>query len=139
MAKADSLLRMPRNSEVNFWACFAVVFALVSQVLFPPQVMAMPSSHGVKMVLCSAGMDSRPIVETTTLIIKSTPQKSGLAGLKCAQCVLASLTGITTPEPVFQPAIYAVRHADFTPATRRSPIKARAPPRPHSCGPPSQI
>ncbi|ESQ94222.1 hypothetical protein [Asticcacaulis benevestitus] len=139
MAKADSILRTPRNSEVNFWACFAVVFALVSQVLFPPQVMAMPSSHGVKMVLCSAGMDSQPIVETTTLILKSAPKKPGLAGLKCAQCVLASVTGITTPEPVFQPAIYTVCHADFTPATRRSPIKARAPPRPHSCGPPSQI
>jgi hypothetical protein len=126
-----------RGSEVRFWALFAVVLALLTQVLFPPQVMAMPSDHGIQMVLCTSGMDSQPIIDK--LVVKSPVKKPGLAGLKCAQCVLASVTAITTPQPVFQPAVYTVAHAAFTSAPRRSPIKARAPPRPHSCGPPSQI
>ena len=137
MASLPSTNKTTRDSEVRFWALFAVVMALFTQILFPPQVMAMPSDHGIQMVLCSSGMDSQPIAADT--VIKSTPHKSGLAGLKCAQCVLASVTAITTPQPVFQPAIYTVTHADFVPATERSPIKARAPPRPHSCGPPSRI
>ncbi|MFT4077253.1 MAG: hypothetical protein QM647_17125 [Asticcacaulis sp.] len=137
MALTFSTGKTTRDSEVRFWALFAVVMALFTQVLFPPQVMAMPSSHGVQMVLCSSGMDSQPIVDK--LVVKSSPKKPGLAGLKCAQCVLASLTAIAGPVPVFQPAVYVESHADFTPAAGRSPIKARAPPRPHSCGPPSRI
>ncbi|HTM82391.1 hypothetical protein [Asticcacaulis sp.] len=126
-----------RDSDLRFWALIAVVMALFTQILFPPQVMAMPTDHGIKMVLCSSGMDSQPIIDT--LVVKSTPKKPGLAGLKCAQCVLASVTAITTPPPVFQPAVYTIAHADFTPSSHRSPVKARAPPRPHSCGPPSRI
>lgn len=137
MARLIFTGKTTRDSEVRFWALFAVVLALFTQILFPPQVMAMPSDHGVQMVLCTSGMDSQPIVDK--LVVKSPVKKPGLAGLKCAQCVLASVTAITTPQPVFQPAVYTVAHADFTPATRHSPIKARAPPRPHSCGPPSQI
>jgi hypothetical protein len=135
MARLISTGKTTRDSEVRFWALFAVVLALFTQVLFPPQVMAMPSDQGIQMVLCTSGMDSQPIVDK--LVVKSPVKKPGLAGLKCAQCVLASVTAITTPPPVFQPAVYTVAHADFTPAPRRSPIKARAPPRPHSCGPPS--
>jgi hypothetical protein len=136
MALTFSTGKTRQDSEVRFWAGFAVVLALFAQILFPPQVMAMPSSHGMQMVLCSSGMDSQPIVDK--LIVKSTPKKSGLAGLKCAQCVLASISAITTATPVFQPAIYSEIHTGFIPITERTPIKARAPPRPHSCGPPSQ-
>jgi hypothetical protein len=136
MARLISTGKTTHSSEVRFWALFAVVLALFTQVLFPPQVMAMPSEHGVQMVLCTSGMDSQPIVDKIT--VKSPVKKPGLAGLKCAQCVLASVTAITTPQPVFQPTVYTIAHADFTPATRRSPVKARAPLRPHSCGPPSQ-
>lgn len=136
MALTASTGKTTRDSDVRFWALLAVALALFTQILFPPQVMAMPSEHGVQMVLCTSGMDSQPILDK--LVVKSTPKKPGLAGLKCAQCVLASVTAITTPATVFQPAVYTVAHADFTPSHRRSPIKARAPPRPHSCGPPSQ-
>ncbi len=136
MALTASTGRTTRGSEVRFWALLAVVMALFTQILFPPQVMAMPSAHGVQMVLCTSGMDSQPIVDK--IVVKSPVKKPGLAGLKCAQCVLASVTAITTPPLVFQPAVYTIAHAEFSPAARRSPIKARAPPRPHSCGPPSQ-
>ena len=136
MALTFSTGKTTRDSEVRFWSLLAVVMALLTQILFPPQVMAMPSAHGVQMVLCTSGMDSQPIVDK--VVVKSPAKKPGLAGLKCAQCVLASITAITTPPPVFQPAVYTISHADFAPSSRRSPIKARAPPRPHSCGPPSQ-
>ncbi len=137
MASLISTGKTTRNSEVRFWALFAVALALFTQILFPPQVMAMPSAHGVQMVLCTSGMDSQPIIDR--IVAKSPVKKPGLAGLKCAQCVLASVTAITTPQPVFQPAVYSATQADFTPATRRTSLKARAPPRPHSCGPPSRI
>ncbi len=137
MASLISTGKTRRDSEVHFWALLAVAMALFTQILFPPQVMAMPSDHGIRMVLCTSGMDSQPIAADS--LIKSKPHKPGLDGLKCAQCVLASITAITTPQPVFQPAVYTVAHADFVPAAVRSPVKARAPPRPHSCGPPSQI
>ena len=137
MARPISTGKTTRDSEVRFWALAAVVLALFTQILFPPQVMAMPSDHGIRMVLCSSGMDSQPIA--ADVVIKSTTHKTGLAGLKCAQCVLASVTAIATPQPVFQPAVYTVAHANFTPPARHSVLKARAPPRPHSCGPPSRI
>ncbi len=137
MASLISTGKTTRDSEVRFWALFAVVLALFTQVLFPPQVMAMPTNHGIRMVLCLSGMDSQPIVDK--LVIKSTTKKPGLAGLKCTQCVLSSVTAITAPQPVFQPAVYTVAQANFVPATRRTPVNARAPPRPYSCGPPSRI
>jgi len=136
MARPIFTGKTTRDSEVRFWALFAVVMALFTQALFPPQVMAMPSEQGVRMVLCSSGLDSQPIA--TDAVFTSKPHKPGLAGLKCAQCVLASITAIATPQPVFRPAVYSIARADFTPAARHGPIKARAPPRPHSCGPPFQ-
>ena len=138
MVRLSDITKMAR-SEFKFWALFSVVMALFTQVLFPPQVMAMPGDHGPQFVLCSAGIDSQPILDASAAkIFKSAPHKpNGLAGLKCASCVLASITAIATPVPVFQPVVYTVAHADFKPAARAAPIKARAPPRPHSCGPPS--
>ncbi len=123
-------------SEVRFWALFAVVMALLTQAFFPPQVMAADGEHGTRFVLCTAGMDSAPIVDQTAVkLFKS--QHKGLAGLKCASCVTASVTAIETPPVHFAPAVYVISHVDVRPAAARSPVKARAPPRPHSCGPPS--
>ncbi len=128
------------GSDTHFWACFAVVMALLTQVFFPPQVMAMPGEHGVRMVLCTPGIDGAPIVDQASeVVLKSTPHKNTLQGLKCANCVLVSVTAIQTPEPVVLPVIYANTRIDFVPNVRTGPIQARAPPRPHSCGPPSLI
>jgi len=125
--------------EVRFWALFAVVLALVTQVLFPAQLMAMPTADGKVVMLCADGL-GQPMVDTAaTKLTQSPVKKPGIAGLKCSQCVLASITAIAAPTPAFQPAVYAVSHAEFTPDAGRSPVKARAPPRPHSCGPPSRI
>ncbi len=142
MAKPASLAKMTVTSELRFWACVAVALALFAQVLFPPQVMAATGSHGTQFVLCTSGMDSAPILDETAAKLFKTVEKSppkSLNGLKCAQCVLASITAITTPLLQFQPVVYKVSAANLTPPRRLTPVQARAPPRPHSCGPPSEI
>lgn len=126
------------TSELRFWACFAVVLALLSQMLFPPQVMAAATAHGTAFVLCTAGVDAAPIADPATVkAFKASHTKSGLQGLKCADCVIHSITAIATPEATFMAAVYATVHADLQPLRVTAPVKARAPPRPHSCGPPS--
>jgi hypothetical protein len=140
MRLASKAISRTYSSDRYFWACFAVVMALLTQVFFPPQVMAMPSDHGVRMVLCTPGIDGAPIVDKASeVVLKSTPHKNALQGLKCANCVLASVTAIQTPEPTALPVVYASTRIDFVPNVRTGPIKARAPPRPYSCGPPSFI
>ena len=132
MTKALATISKPMP-EVRFWACFAVVFALVAQVLFPIQAMAMPNSDGSAYTLCTGDADL--IVAKST---KTHPAK-GVMGLKCADCVLSSITAVQTAMPVLLPARHRIAHAVFRPAAQVSCIKARAPPRPHSCGPPSQF
>lgn len=128
-----------RRDTVRFWACFAVVMALFSQVLFPPQVMAAQTASGTRFFVCSAGINGAPIADAATAkLFKSLGHTSGLQGLKCANCVLSSLTATTAPSAVFIPVVYAVAHADFRQSPDTSVIKARSPPRPHSCGPPLQ-
>jgi len=132
--------RTPRpvglHPELRFWACFAVAMALLTQVFFPPQVMAADTGHGTAMVLCSGGMDAAPIADPVLVKVLKL-HKSGLQGLKCANCVLASITAVVTPDQSFVPVVHAATRADFRPAAVTSSVGARAPPRPFSCGPPS--
>lgn len=130
LAKSGTL-----TSEVHFCACFAVVLALLTQMFFPPQVMAADTAHGQTMVLCSSGVEAAPIVDSALAKIVKL-HKSGLQGLKCANCALASITAIQPPDTTFVPAVYAVAHVDFRPVATASPVQARAPPRPFSQGPP---
>ena len=125
------------HPELKFWACFAVVMALLTQIFFPPQVMAADTADGTAMVLCSAGLDGAPIAADPILAKLIKLHKSGLQGLKCANCVLASITAVTAPAAAFVPAVHAVARFDFPSSVMASPVRARAPPRPHSCGPPS--
>jgi len=124
------------HPELKFWACFAVVMALLTQVFFPPQVMAAETGHGTATVLCSSDVDGAAIVDPVLAKVVKL-HKSGLQGLKCANCVLASVTAIQSPTPVFVHVTYAAARMDFRPAAAAAPVGARAPPRPHSCGPPS--
>ncbi|ESQ89624.1 hypothetical protein ABAC460_12200 [Asticcacaulis sp. AC460] len=130
MTSASSLIRK-LVPEVRFWACFAVVFALLGQALFPVQALAFTMDHGAA-ILCN---------DTTAQAVSdkaSSTDKSGMMGLKCADCVLASVTAIQTPVPAIETVVYTIAYAELKPAAERAPVKARAPPRPHSCGPPSQ-
>ncbi len=116
--------------ELRFWALFAVVFALLTQAFFPAQVMAQPSRDGPALVFCSGGSDTATIDPTGKIKHKL------VNGLKCADCVLASITAVQTSEPPVIPVVYTIAHADLAPSVAASPVKARAPPRPFSCGPP---
>ncbi len=124
------------HSELRFWACFAVVMALLTQVFFPPQVMAAQTANGPAMILCDSGVDSVAVIDPVLAKVVKL-HKPGLQGLKCANCVLASITAIQTPAPVFVRMSYTATRIDFRPAPTTAPVGARAPPRPHSCGPPS--
>ncbi|WP_443747535.1 hypothetical protein [Asticcacaulis solisilvae] len=120
--------------ELRFWACFAVVFALLSQALFPMQAMAL--SGNTSFVLCTEG--GAPAADTVSqkLFGKAKP---GFMGLKCANCVLASITALPVPAPVSTPIAYTSERIAFQAAKPASPVRARAPPRPFSCGPPETV
>jgi hypothetical protein len=134
--RATSVKPVP---ELRFWACFAVVFALLSQAVFPVQVMAAPG-EGPRFVLCTEG--AAPATDTVSQkLFGQKPQdkvKLGLLGFKCVNCVLASITALPVPAPISLPAAYKSEQVVFRPAETVSPVRARAPPRPHSCGPPIQ-
>ena len=125
------------KAEVRFWACFAVVMALLCPFLFPVQASAQAMSG---FMLCVEQADAPAVVDTVAAqkIADATKGKA-YQGLKCVDCVLASLTAVVTPAPQIVPVIYAVEHVDLVPAANVVTVRARAPPRPHSCGPPSEI
>ena len=126
--------------ELRFWALFAVVFALLSQAVFPVQAMA-ATGEGPRFVLCTEG--SAPAADTVSQkLFGQKPQdkaKPGLMGLKCVNCVLASITALPAPAPMSAPAVYRSEQVVFRAAGTTSPVRARAPPQPHSCGPPATV
>lgn len=136
MFRPNAPLSTASDSELRFWALFAVVMALLTQAAFSPQVMAATGAHGTQFVLCTAGVDSAPIVDKTAAKLFKTYHK-GLAGLRCANCVTASVTAIAPPPVRFERIVYTAARADFHACALTTPAAPRAPPRPHSCGPPS--
>jgi hypothetical protein len=120
--------------ELRFWACFAVVFALLSQAFFPMQAMAMPGNG--RYVLCTEGAGAKADTISQKLFAKSKP---GFMGMKCVDCVLATITTLPAPAPVAVPVSYTSERIVFHAATSAAPVRARAPPRPHSCGPPETL
>jgi hypothetical protein len=134
MAKVQGHSSAP-TPELRFWACFAVVFALLTQAFFPAQVMAAPGRDGTELVFCT-GNDTLSIDASGKITLK---HKSGVNGLKCADCVLASITAVQAAEPPAVPVVYTVAHIDHVLSIAASPVQARAPPRPFSCGPPASL
>jgi hypothetical protein len=125
------------KAEVHFWACFAVVLALLCPFLFPLQASAQ-SMSGFMLCVEQAGVP--PVADTVAAqkIADATKDK-GYQGLKCADCVLASLTAVVTPAPQTFAIVYITEYLSMAPAANAVTVRARAPPRPHSCGPPSEI
>lgn len=125
------------KAEVRFWACFAVVLALLCPFLFPVQASAQAMSG---FMLCVEQADAPAVADTVAAQkIADATKSKGYQGLKCADCVLASLTAIATPSPQIVPVVYATEYVRMRPAANATTVRARAPPRPHSCGPPSEI
>jgi hypothetical protein len=124
------------TEEVRFWACFAVVLALLCPFLFPVQAAA----HASGFVLCVEQADAAPAIDTVAAQkIAGASKTKPYQGLKCADCVMATLTAVITTSPQFVPVVYVAEQVELTSATNATTVRARAPPRPHSCGPPSEI
>ncbi|WP_052019493.1 hypothetical protein [Asticcacaulis sp. YBE204] len=141
MAPALRLPRSSARSEFRFWTMLAVVVALCAQVLFPPHLLA-AAPDGGGFVLCNT---QSPAVDTqlSQAVAKDSASKAfkdtSVQGLKCADCVLASLTGLTEPEFAVTLVVYATASVSPVVPTNAERPKARAPPRPHSCGPPHRV
>lgn len=118
---------LPRGSELSFWTVFAFVFALLSQALFPMQAMAMPSADG-GYVLCgmSSAMDTDGQKDG----------KSAEAPPHCGTCVAVTFEASTPPLLSEAAAPYGISDVAVFSLAPVSVHPARAPPRPHSCGPP---
>ncbi len=126
------------RSELMFWACFAVVLALLSQALFPPQVMAASVGGQTRFILCTDAPGIAPAVDKASEKLFGSHKSTPYQGLKCANCVISSVTALPAPATVAVPVSYAVTHIEMRADPARAPIQPRAPPRPFSCGPPSQ-
>ena len=126
------------RSELMFWACFAVILALLSQALFPPQVMAASVGGQTRFILCTDAPGVAPAVDTASEKLFGSHKSTPYQGLKCANCVIASVTALAMPTAYAVPVRYAVEHVALRGESERSPIQPRAPPRPFSCGPPSE-
>ncbi|UDF02392.1 hypothetical protein [Asticcacaulis sp. AND118] len=124
------------GSETRFWTMLAVVMGLLVQVLFPPHLLA-ASRDGPGFVLCNSAVQ---VVDTglSQAVAKDKTDKT-IQGLKCADCVLAGLTGLPQPDLGVIPVVYAEIAEPLTPVRGTAQPKARAPPRPHSCGPPHLV
>lgn len=128
---------MTARSEFRFWVKFAAVVALCFQVLFPPHLLA-AAPDGSGFMLCNT---SAPMVDqalTKALSVEKI-RKGDVQGLKCADCVGALLTALPAPDLLVVPVIYAEAERAPAPAYTDARPKARAPPRPHSCGPPELV
>lgn len=126
-SKTAQLLILPRGSELSFWTVCAFVFALLSQAIFPMQAMAMPTADG-GYVLC--GMSSALDMDGEK------DGKSAEAPNHCGTCIAV---GFEAAEPPLLAQISAPYGLSAVAAFSLPPVSehpARAPPRPHSCGPP---
>ncbi|GGZ37728.1 hypothetical protein [Asticcacaulis endophyticus] len=127
-------------SDTRFWASFGVAIALFLQVVFPTHVMAMSRGGETVFVMCSGdGVNAQPVVDYNLTATLKAEVSTKTQGLKCPDCVLASLTAIvpdtTRYEVVQYPPIAAIVPLNL----EHERPQSQAPPRPHSCGPPHHI
>ncbi|ESQ82247.1 hypothetical protein AEAC466_18040 [Asticcacaulis sp. AC466] len=116
------------------------MFALLSQALFPVQATAGTRQGDYRVFLCMDSPGATPTVDVAAeKLITSHETSKRYQGLKCADCVLASITAVASPEQVAIPVSYLLTVVTLAIDRARQPVGARAPPRPFSCGPPSEI
>ncbi|WP_140985239.1 hypothetical protein [Asticcacaulis tiandongensis] len=140
---AGMAMYMPRfltnafRSELRFWTIMAVAMAISVQVLFPAHLFA-AKVDGSGFMLCN--MDAPAVDQPLISAIQAEKaQKGDAIGKKCTDCVFLSMTALPQPDQVFTPVIYVALTPVLTPDRESERPKARAPPRPHSCGPPQLV
>jgi hypothetical protein len=118
----------PWHQELRFWAMVCFAFALCLQALMPPAAMAYVAAQDGMSVWCSGESDT-----------PTSDKQSPTQGLKCADCVVASVTTTLTPQLSQTKHIHVFHDVNYIrPEFYRLP-PARAPPKPYACGPPSLI
>jgi hypothetical protein len=122
------------QSEFRFWTTFLLVIALFCQVLFPKALMA-ASLEGQGFELCNSEHPTQDL--GLIQAVKSEKQRQNTP--KCEHCLALSPISLLSPVVVSIPIIYEAEAAGLGHETRSPLPKARAPPRPHSCGPPLSI
>jgi hypothetical protein len=111
------------------WPALALAFALLLQGLIPAAAVA--HDHDQQVQICtSAGL------KLVTLGARHGAGHHGFGGLACEQCVMASLAAVAAAPPQAVPPS-ARFDIVLPPAAERPSVRTRAPPRPHSRGPPA--
>jgi len=129
MRSSRPFRRTPRRGALP--AALALL-ALCAQLLIPAASLAHEAKQTVEtVVLCTLeGV-------TTVTIPGGDQQHHGFGGLKCHDCVMASVAAVPPADAIDLPVRYAVE-SRLAPAGSASRLPgARAPPRPPSTGPPS--
>lgn len=108
------------------------VLALIGQLLIPGAALAYEAQvgRGPLIVMCTA--DGLVAVSPA----EAPDHGKGFGGLKCHDCVMASVAAIGADLPLSAPVRYAARIAIAPPGQDRPQTRSRAPPRPPSTAPP---
>jgi hypothetical protein len=124
-----------QTSVVGALPALLAVLSLLVQALIPASAMAQEfrsQAHGRTVVLCTA--DGARAVE-----VPAEDHHKGFAGLKCHDCVMASIAAVVPPAGEAAP----VRYSQILRVERRRATAGRAierpAPRPPSQGPPDQF
>lgn len=106
--------------------------ALLTQLMIPGASLAYEArATGAVIVMCTT--DGAVAVVSPD----SAQHGKGFGGLKCHDCVMASIAAIGTGPALSVPVRYADRLQIALPGQDRPQIHARAPPRPPSTAPPA--
>jgi hypothetical protein len=123
-----------RRRSTGALPALLAAFALVVQLLIPGAAMAHEAQAGRAPLIMMCTADGLVAVSST-----DTPDHGkGFAGLKCHDCVMASVAAIGADMPASVPARYATRVEVAKPGRERPQTRSRAPPRPPSTAPPER-
>ncbi|MFO1013230.1 MAG: DUF2946 domain-containing protein [Caulobacteraceae bacterium] len=121
--------RQAKRFRTPIWATILAVLALATELLIPAAA-AQAHVTGPQIVICT-------LQGAKTVSLDHQDHDGGFAGLKCHQCVAASLASVTEEPPALAVRVTYATPASLTPrADAGPPLGARAPPRPLGQGPP---
>ena len=127
-----------RRASFKTWSAWLAVLALVFQALVPSMVMAQPKARSSQIIEICSNLGNQILVYdlTTGKVSKKSPENGkGVMGLKCVDCLLASLIFIS-PDLASLPVRYGQSQVLYVSLVPFGPIKARGPPRPPARAPP---
>ncbi|MES2033149.1 MAG: DUF2946 family protein [Pseudomonadota bacterium] len=121
-----------RDKSTGALPALLAVLALVVQLLIPAASMAYEArvGRGPLIVMCTA---DGPVAVSSA---DQPDHGKSFGGLKCHDCVMASVAAVGADAPLSTPIRYAVRIAIAAPGQDRPQTRSRAPPRPPSTAPP---